>query len=1215
MPGTVKTPANFADPPSATEHEFTLLATEEFLQHLARLGIDCQASEGKLRLNAPAGMLTERLQAELRLRKPELLIHLSEKALSIKKNVAPLSFAQQRLWIFENLSPGTATYNIPQSWSVLAPIDRPLLTSAIGQLIERHPSLRIRIEGHQGQPSQVATDGSNIPIKFVEMDANQSPLPIDLQIQALLAAQGAVPFDLTAGPLIRFRVFQISSEHYIFSFDVHHIVADQRSLNLIKRDLAEIYNALLSGKNPNLPALTVDYLELSRRESQPKGRSQADQRMAHWRERLAGMPTLLELPFSKPRPAEQSEYGARHLQVMSAELTGNLRRLASAANTSLYLLTLTIFAAQLYRYTNQSDLCIGTPVSTRKNRDEEDVVGLFVNMLPLRCRMEASETLGSLSRRISNEALTDFEHRDTPFQHLVSELHPKRSNAFSPFFQITFALNPRGPEADQIDQEIDLGIAKYDLTLQISEREDTLACFWEYRIDLFTPEDIHQFSLHYLQLADSFSSTPDITIGSAELLTPQDQRSFEQWNATALDFDRSETLASLFEQQASRHPSAVVLLHQGQSVTFHDLNQQAEQLANHLSREGIQHNDFVAICLDRTPDLVIAILAVLKLGAAYLPLDPKYPEERLIYMLQDSQAKALISERGPKAATLLVGNSGCQSIVWSERIQHSSRVPAMPRPPEAIQPEDVAYLIYTSGSTGKPKGTIVEHRNAVALLAWARSFFSPESLRHVLASTSVCFDLSIFEIFLPLVTGNTLVLVDDLLALRSSPHADQVTLVNTVPSAMTAFLESGLPASVKTVCMAGEFLPTSLVDRVYQEGVEQVFDLYGPTETTTYSTVALRLPNAAPTIGRPIANTRIYLLDEDMLQVPPTATGEIYIGGEGVTRGYLHRPELTEQRFLSLGHIDPASRLYRTGDLARQQSDGTLVYCGRRDNQIKLRGHRIELGEIEAVLREIAMSNDVAVIVSKIPSGDQLSAFIGLSASSQSDQQRSIVWIESLRKRLPGYMIPASLTILSELPKTLNGKIDRNALAALTYPASSEPGQAPATLLEQYLANIFASRLRTHSISRHAHFFDDLGGHSLVAFEIFVEIEKRLGVSLMLTTLFHAPTIESLSATIERHHWCTPKRIEFKHSGSSETVFYLIGPTPAPSSQSGERIMVLNSSGLEDPAASAKEIMTFEASRPSLILICPSALETWTETLQLNLRHAGLPNVAIQVLH
>jgi amino acid adenylation domain-containing protein len=1210
--------------------DFDLLSVNQFLRHLRRLGIEIRANEVKLSITAPAGAVTQELQEELRRRKPELMARLMASDALDEERCVPLTYAQQRLWLIDRFSPGTAAYNIPQSWIIDGVVDPAALRAALNRLAARHQALRTRIEVRDGEAVQVVLKEVEIPLDFTDLSESTDTDSREAQLRQLLKTEARQPFILSEAPLIRFHMFRLEASRYAVAYNMHHIAADQWSLDKLKRDVSALYTEVVTGQAAELPALTVQYPDIAEEERSGGATLLHARQLDYWGERLRGVPALLELPFSKTRPAEQSYEGATLAVSLSAHLTQQLRRLAASSNTSLYMLMLTAFLVLLHRYTGQKDLCIGTPISGRKRVEEEDVIGLFVNMLALRCEVDPSASFRQLLQRTGDQVLADFEHGDIPFQKLVMELHPHRSPSHTPLFQIMFALNPRGAGSGDPQEEVYIGVSKFDLTLQMAERQDTLDAYFEYRTDLFAEADVEQFSRHFVLLAESVAMAPDEPVGLLGLLTPEDRAAFQEWNATEVSFDRKQTLISLFEEQVEHHSDSVALLCGTNSYTFRELNEKAGGLVALLRQNGVQAGSFVALCLDRTPQLIVSILAILKAGAAYLPLDPKYPEERLAYMLMDSGARVMIAQRNALTESLKSNHPELVLIYAEDDASYSDGGLCLVES-AAIDPEDAAYLIYTSGSTGKPKGVVVEHRNAVALIAWAISCFDEQWLRGMLASTSVCFDLSIFEIFLPLSTGNTIVLVNDVLELPKSPHAGKVTLVNTVPSAMSALLQAGLPPAVRTVCMAGELLPTELVDRVYATGAERVFDLYGPTETTTYSTWALRQPGAPPTIGKPIGNTRIYLLDENLSQVPRGAMGEVFIGGDGVTRGYLGRPDLTAERFRSIPAVEPQGRLYRTGDLARQLSDGTLVYLGRRDHQIKLRGHRIELGEIEAALRDISGESQLAVVVQSQNAGDQLVAFVARGDRSHADLPQ---YMAGLRKRLPAYMVPSRIVLLEAMPLTPNGKIDRKALILLKDAAAgSEAGahvsEPPRDLLEQWLANIWAQRLGRKRVSRHEDFFDDLGGHSLVAFEIFAEIERRLGLVLMLATLFQAPTIELLAMVIRRRGFKEPRHIALVTPGIADKVIYLAGPSLAGQSRadqsrsgvldglspSGERVMAFHSEGTpKDIDACARELALIEATKPPLVLVATYADSEHVRRLTLALTHHGFSDISLRSL-
>jgi len=1223
MPGSDRNLTDVRDGQSEIMVAVTSLTSAEFVRHLRKLRVDIQAKDGKLLLTAPPGTLNLELQGELRRRKSELLALLRSSEDAGEECIAPLTFAQQRLWLIDQFSPGTAAYNIPQSWRVESDIDLDAFRQALDRLAERHAVLRTRIETRSGEPVQIVMKRVDVPLVFVDLAGDLDAQGQELQIETLQAKDGRQVFNLEHAPMARFCVIRLAQRRYVISYNLHHIIADQWSLDLIKRDLSELYIEAVSGHSAQLPALSMQYVEVAERE-----RSEAMERVharqtEYWRQRLVGLPTLLELPFSKSRPPEQTYEGETLSVTLGEDLTQRLRLLAARNSTSLFMLMLSIFTVLIYRYTGQADLCVGTPVTGRKLREEEDVLGLFVNMLALRCTLEPTDLFDHLLKRLNDAVLTDFENSEVPFQKLVTELHPHRSPSHSPLFQIMFALNARGIGVDDEQCATFIGISKFDLTLQIAERSHTIDAYFEYRTDLFERADMRLFSEHFVRLAESVAESPATQVRYLNILTQEDLNAYELLNATELSLDPGQTLVSLFEEQVRLHPDALALCHKDATYSYRGLSERVNRVAVRLRAEGVSSGSFVALCVERSPELIVSMLGVLMSGGAYLPLDPKYPEARIAYMLQHSGARILISQHNHLSTQLSLDDPGL-TILFAEDVLSAGDVDASDVDTHSfplVDRNDAAYLIYTSGSTGRPKGVVVDHGNAAALIAWAREYFDADSLRCVLASTSVCFDLSVFEIFLPLSTGNAIVLVDDLLQLPRSQFAEKVTLVNTVPSAMSALLNVGLPSSVRTVCMAGEFLPMELVDRVYEIGVDQVFDLYGPTETTTYSTCVLRGRGAPASIGRPIANTRAYLLDNNGLQVPLGAQGELFIGGAGVTRGYLGRADLTAERFVAIPEIEARGKLYRTGDMARLRSDGQLVFLGRRDQQIKLRGHRIELGEIEAVLREVSGSSQVAIVVHKRDVGDTLVAFLAQEGSITIDIQKCTA---ALRTRLPGYMIPALVVPLETMPVTPNGKIDRKALSLNQGAVSDESDGSDATntprdLLEQWVANIWAHRLGVRHVARDAHFFEDLGGHSLVAFEIFAEIETRIGVTMMLTTLLQAPTVELLAGAIRRYDWKALRDISFVSSGSAERVIYLVGDlAEAPAAElrpSYERVMRIKpEDGMADYNTWAQEITTLEATLPPLLLVGSNAQAESVRGLDAKLRSVGFEDIEVRLL-
>ncbi len=1185
------------------------LDTAEFVALLRKKSVELQVENGKILLNAPAGVLTTKLQNELRTRKPDLLEYLTLEGES-QQDYAPLTYSQERLWLVERFSPGTVAYNVPQSWRVHEALDEGTLRNALQALAQRHPALRTRIEIRGGKPFQIVERQVEVPLKITDLSTLGDFAQRDEALSALLLREASLPIEVVEAPMFRFHLIRIGCSESVLAYKAHHIVVDQWSLDVLKRDLAALYRGAKKSEESSLPAIRTSYLDIARRERSESASQMFAMQLPYWRERLLEVPTLLEFPFAKARPPLQSDAGETISATIELSLLSNLRELASANQTSLYLVMLTVFSSLIYRYTGNKSFCVGTPVSRRKHRDEEDVIGLFVNMLPYRATIDPSNVFCRQLSLTCSSFLNDLEHSDVPFQMLVAELDVARSSSYSPIFQVAYSLNPkRNDPGVEVQKETFINHAKFDLSLQIAEQESVLDIYFEYRTDLFKRTDIVRLAQYFVRLTELVCVHPEVPLAELPLSTPDDIKAgCGGSNMEELSFDRTQTLVSMFLETATVLPNATAICSENEVWSYEKLRDRSYQFACAIKESAASTQPFIAVCLERTPELIASLLGILWSGAAYLPLDPAYPVERLAYMLKDSGAGILIAKEGPLAQAL---KALCPQIVTIdpsclkafETLKEGHDTPC-------VRPDSAAYLIYTSGSTGDPKGVVVEHRNAVALLMWARTYFSPAVIGGILASTSVCFDLSIFEIFLPLITGSTMILVDDVLALVRSPHANKVTLINTVPSAIHALIQAGLPENARTVCLAGELLSAELVDRLYAAGVHEVFDLYGPTETTTYSTVAHRIRGGEVNIGFPIANTRIYLVDESLQIVPWGAHGEILIAGDGVTRGYLNRTELTEQRYVRLNCLEGEGRLYRTGDIARQREDGSLVYLGRRDHQIKLRGHRIELGEIEAVLRKIPTVLEAVVLLDHTK--DCLVAYVTQESASEIPASECI---SRLRETLPGYMVPSAVRRIEQFPRTVNGKIDRKALSARREDAEKSIEDPPRDLLEQWLAHIWADRLGRADVPRNAHFFEELGGNSLVAFEIFVDIERRIGVPLLLAVLFQAPTVALLANALRPYPWKLPVHIDMVRSGNASQVQYVLpghgSPADCKTCATKPRVMLLKSISERQLDAAADEIAAFERQSSNLVLAADADSAPLTRILQRSLQQRGFKSVSL----
>jgi amino acid adenylation domain-containing protein len=833
--------------------------------------------------------------------------------------------------------------------------------------------------------------------------------------------------------------------------------------------------------------------------------------------------------------------------VLPESLTRALNQLSHQERGTLFMTLLAAFNVLLYRYTRQEDILIASPVANRSHTAVQGLIGFFVNTVVLRSDLSGNPGFRELLSRVRDVCLDAYAHQDLPFEKLVIELQPDRDLSRNPLFQAMFILQnapralPRVSTLTVTRMNVDSGASKFDLTLSLAERDRKLIGFFEYPSDLFDSSTIERMSGHFQTLLEGIVDDPDQSISTLPLLSEAERRRLlVEWNDTEADYPKDSCIHELFEAQAEQSPEAIAAEFKDNKLTYRELNGRANQLARYLRGQGVGPEKLVGICLERSLEMVIALLGILKAGGAYVPLDPRHPRERLSFILEDSQVSVLLAAQ--EITARLTRDCDCRSSILDPRM----KVLCLDTAREAIcqengrnlasevRPDNLAYAIYTSGSTGEPKGAAIEHRNAVALLQWAKRVFTDKELAGVLGSTSICFDLSVFELFLPLSSGGKVILTENLLQLPWIGNKNEVTLINTVPSVMAELLAAGsLPDSVRTVNLAGEPLRAELVNALYAAGkIEKVYDLYGPSETTTYSTFALRTPDRPTTIGRPIANTRTYILDANLAPVPVGAPGELYIGGAGVARGYLNRPELTAERFIACPFAANGNdRLYRTGDLARYLPDGNIQFLGRIDNQVKIRGYRIEPGEIEAALNRHPSVRESVVIsrkdvteerprtLSEIESienpksaGHLVAYLVPTGQKPSSDALRSF-----LKEKLPEYMVPSTFVILESLPLTPNGKVDRRNLPppAHTGRRLSHEFRIPLTETEELIAQAWQEVLKIENIGTHESFFE-LGGHSLLATRIAARLRNAFSREIPLRALFESPTIAALARTVEK---------------------------------------------------------------------------------------------------
>ncbi|HUF61819.1 MAG TPA: amino acid adenylation domain-containing protein [Verrucomicrobiales bacterium] len=1032
--------------------------------------------------------------------------------------LSPLSFAQQRLWFLDRMEPGLPLYNIPIALRLSGPLDASLLERSLREIVRRHQVLRTTFPAEKGEPVQRIHPDPNFTLSIVSL----LDLPeTEREFHALrkISEEAVRPFDLSSDLMLRAALFRLTEGEHFLLLVLHHIAADGWSLHILFRELSLLYQAFAAGESFPLPDLPIQYADYASWQRELLESDAIHALVDYWRKQLEGAPGVLDLPFSQPRSHSQNHRGARCRLTLSRQLTQGLQALSRRHDATLFMTLLAAFNVLLCRYTERDDILVGSPIAGRDRSEVEGLVGFFVNTLVLRASLSGDPSFPELLRRVRDVTLGAYSHQNLPFEKLVEILQPERRVDRSPLVQILFALQniPQAPlELPDIavqSQELELASAKFDLSLGIEETAEGLTLAAAYSTSLFEAADIRRMLDHYLTLLDGIVSDPDRPIGTLPLLTQFERRQIlEVWSgASRAAVSSPLCLHQFFEAQAARTPEALAVDFRGQQLTYDELNRRANRLAHRLISMGAGPEQLAGILMERSLDLLVGILAILKSGSAYVALDPKYPPARLAFMLEDAAATLLLTQTSlagqwrDHAGAVVCVDDGLETVAPGPDCN----------PPNRAAPGNLAYVIYTSGSTGKPKGVAIEHQNAAAFLAWVHEVFPAEQIQGVLFSTSICFDLSIFEIFAPLSCGGAVILVENFLELPSLRSLEPVTLVNTVPSAISELLKNTrMPLSVSTVNLAGERLTNELVRRIYQEpSIERVYDLYGPSEDTTYSTYALRSADGPYTIGRPITGTQVYLLDDHLQPVPAGVPGELYIGGSGLARGYLNRPSLTAERFVPNPLPEAqGGRLYRTGDRCRWRPDGSLELLGRNDHQVKLRGFRIELGEIESAIREDPAVRESVVILRRDDPGDpRLVAYL----TAEDGQGPTAKTLRSrLRLTLSEHMIPSAFVVLTALPLTANGKVDRAALPSpLPPPPDRKEPVAPRSNLESRLLLIWSEALGRTGIGVRDNFFD-AGGHSLLLLQVHSRIVEELGYDITVLELFQHPTIDSLAARL-----------------------------------------------------------------------------------------------------
>ena len=1027
----------------------------------------------------------------------------------------PLSFAQQRLWFLTQLEGMSETYHIPLALRLHGRLDRQALQHSLDALYARHESLRSRFITREDRPQVQILPANGLPLAFHDLRRHPA------QADTLCRQAATQPFDLTQGPLVRAALIRLADEEHLFLLTCHHIVSDGWSTGILLRELGALYGALRRGDADPLPPLTLqypDYAAWQRRYLTPERLAAQAQ---YWRETLIGAPALLTLPTDRPRPTVQSFSGGEVPIAIDAELTQALRQFSRQHGGTLFMTVLAAWSLVLARMAGQQELVIGTPEANRGRLETESLVGFFVSTLALRIDLRDDPDLPTLIARIRHAVLTAQENRDLPFEQVVELVNPPRHLGYTPLFQVMLAWQDgsvRDIPLPGLQAELaglEYSAAKFDLTLDLADTGEGISGTLNFATALFDRATAERYGVYLVQALRAMTLNSPRSVSHIDLLPlAEREHLLHGWNRTERDYPLDQTLAALFEQQVRRTPHATALVSGAESLSYAQLNARANRLAHALIARGVGPDSRVAVCAERGLNMVTALFGILKAGGAYVPLDPAYPGERLQYILQDADPVLLLADAAGRAA---LGEPVTPQLALEAALPETL---SAENPAPRAQASHLAYVIYTSGSTGKPKGAMNEHRGVVNRLVWMQEAYGLTAADTVLQKTPFGFDVSVWEFFWPLMVGARLVMA------KPEGHKDPdylsraieqygVTTLHFVPSMLQSFLADGQAATrcgqvVRVMC-SGEALPAALVAEFYRRLPQaELHNLYGPTEAAVDVTAwhcSREAERVSVPIGRPIANTRIYLLDERGQPVPLGAVGELYIGGVQVARGYLNRPELTAERFIA----DPfarGGRMYRTGDVARYLANGDIEYLGRNDQQVKIRGFRIECGEIEAALATHPAVREAVVDARAVGDDKRLVAWV-VPAADVAEETLAGALRQHVSAALPDYMVPSAWVVVAALPLSPNGKLDRRALPGPQGAQSQAAYEAPQGEHETLLAAIWRELLNVERVGRHDNFFE-LGGHSLLAVKLMAQL-RRAGWGANVQTLFSTPTLSALA--------------------------------------------------------------------------------------------------------
>ena len=1061
---------------------------------------------------------------------------------------APLSYNQQGLWLLNQLNQGETIYHTPTAARLTGTLDVPALQKALQTIVARHDALRAIFKIEEGTPVQLVSDAP-LDLPLIDL-AHWSEPEREAEALRILHDECRRPFNLSQGPLIRVVLVRMREQEHILLVTMHHIVTDGWSIGILHRELSALYTAFIKGEPSPLSDLPIQYTDYALWQRERLDNQADESQLDYWKEQFATLPPVLELPSDHPRPTLQAYQAFRREQQtisLSRQLTQDVKRLCQTENVTLFMTLLAAYQILLHRYTGAEDIVVGTAIAGRQLPELESLIGVFINTLAVRTPIAGDVTCRELLGRVKQVALKAFEHQDVPFERLVKELHHERTLAHNPLFQVMFLLQSEEilplqmPGVTVEHFHVDNDLTDYDLTLDVVEQDDQIVCHFKSNADLFTSETITRMMSHFQTLLEGMVANPKEKISELPLVGEAEcHKLLVEWNQTAREFPENVCLPQLFEQQVARTPNATAVIFEDQQLTYAELNARANKLAHYLRTLGAGPDSLVGISIERSLELAIGVLGILKAGAAYVPFDPTFPKDRVAFMFEDTNVPVLLTSRRlagglPAHGATIV----CLDSDWKEIARESEENLGA-----IATPDNLVYVIYTSGSTGRPKGVRSNHRGLTNIVCSLQREPGVTADDTVLSVTTLSFDIFSQDLLLPLITGGRLVIVSSEVAadgnlLRAALEKTKATVLQATPTSWRMLLEAGWRGHdrLKIFCGA-ESLTRELADQLLDRSRE-LWNLYGPTESSIWTTVCKVERGDGPiAIGRPVANTQVYLLDKNLKPVPIGVSGELHVASIGMARGYLNRPELTSEKFIPNPFSnDPNSRLYKTGDLARYRIDGNLDCLGRIDDQVKVRGFRIELGEIESVLRQYPVARQCVVIAREDTPGDRrLVAYVVPAEAGSIDAKRVRAF---LQKQLPEYMLPSAVVEIEELPLTPTMKINRRALPPPLYDAQAHEGYvAPRTALEEKLAAIWAEVLKVERVSINDNFFE-LGGHSLLAVRLFAKIADAFGRQLPLATLFQASTIEQLATILGEEESTAPQSslVAIEPNGSKRPLF------------------------------------------------------------------------------